>query len=153
MTWRSAGIDSGGCGCRGGWCDRRRRGGAREAFVELLPELSHLLSVAGQLLLLPAVGHSPQECDQGRRGCQDHALVHAFFDELTIPLSVPFDAGGTYVRAPTFDVGGFKAYRSQGSLRDFVAVHDVSASGESQVVSVGSTSYASTGFRGTSVTS
>ena len=73
-------------------------------------------------------------------------------DELTIPLSVPFDAGGTYVRAPSYDVNGFKAYRSDGSLRDFVALHDISPSGESQVITVGSTSYADIGFRGTTVT-
>ena len=55
-------------------------------FVQVLAEIADLARVLLHRLLLPAVGHRPQQRDQGRRARRDDAPFDAAFDQRRILL-------------------------------------------------------------------
>ena len=65
---------------------REMAGEDPQPLVEDLAEVADRPRVLLHLLLPPAVGHGPQERDQGRGRREDHPLLHPVFDEAGVLL-------------------------------------------------------------------
>ena len=58
----------------------------RQPFVEVAADQTDLFGVLRELFLLPAVGHRPQEREQGHRRRRNHAQARGLFEQVRVVL-------------------------------------------------------------------